>query len=180
MGEAIRTSSRRGVLGRGLMLAAGALGLGAARADASVKVAPTARTNATEELRLFGRNFHLHAADHNAGQVPAKGERHSAYGELLSRPNGKKVIGHFTAAHLTQDSPFAAGVSSLEIHTFALKDGTIHGLGSVVRKAGAEGHFVILGGTGRYAGAQGSYVARQNARDLGGNGTAEFHLTLAG
>jgi hypothetical protein len=178
MGEASRTSSRRGVLGRGLMLAAGAFGLGAARADASVKVAPTVRTNATEELRLFGRNFHLHASDHRAGQVPVKGERHSTYGELLARPNGKKVIGHFTAAHLTQDTPFAAGVSSLEIHTFALKDGTIHGLGSVAR--GAEGHFVILGGTGRYAGARGSYVARQGTRELGGNGTAVFHLTLAG
>ena len=60
----------------------------------------------------------------------------------------------------------------------ALQDGTIHGLGSVMR--GAEGHFVILGGTGRYAGAQGSYVARQSARELGGDGTAEFRLTLAG
>ena len=88
------------------------------------------------------------------------------------------MVGHFTAAHLTHDSPFAAGASSLEIHTFALKDGTIHGLGSAAR--GAEGHFVILGGTGRYAGASGSYVARQSSRELGGNGTAEFHLTLAG
>ena len=181
MGEANRTSSRRGVLGRGLMLAAGALGLGAARADAAVRVTPTiAPTRQAEELRLFGRNFHLHGPDHRPGQVPVKGERHSTYGELLSRPNGKKVIGHFTAAHLTHHSPFAAGSSSLEIHTFALKDGTIHGLGSVARQSGAEGHFVILGGTGRYEGAHGSYVARQNARDLGGNGTAEFHLTLAG
>jgi hypothetical protein len=175
MGEAIRTSSRRGVLGRGLMLAAGALGLGAAqRAEAAGSVAPA--TNATE-LRLYGRNFHLHAPERRVGQVPEKGDRHSAYGELLARPKGK-VVGHFTAAHLTHDSPFAAGASSLEIHTFALQDGTIHGLGSVAR--GAEGHFVILGGTGRYAGAHGSYVARQSSRELGGNGTAEFHLTLAG
>lgn len=179
MGEAVRTSSRRGVLGRGLMLAAGALGLGAAqRADASSSVPSRVwqGTKATE-LKLYGRNFHLHAPDHRAGQVPVKGERHSAYGELLGRPNGK-VVGHFTAAHLTHDSPFAVGASSLEIHTFALNDGTIHGLGTAAR--GAEGHFVILGGTGRYAGASGSYVARQSSRELGGNGTAEFHLTLAG
>jgi len=175
MGETTRKSSRRGVLGRGLMLAAGALGLGAAqRADASVSVAPA--TKATE-LRLYGRNFHLHAPDRKAGEVPAKGERHSAYGELMERSNGK-VVGHFTAAHLTHDSPFAAAASSLEIHTFTLKGGTIHGLGSVTR--GTEGHFVILGGTGRYAGAQGTYVARQSSRELGGNCTAEFHLTLAG
>jgi hypothetical protein len=83
------------------------------------------------------------------------------------------VIGHFTAAHLTHDSPFAAAVSSLEIHTFTLRDGTIDG--SAVR--GADGQFLILGGTGRYAGIQGSYVARQATRELGGNGTAEFRLT---
>lgn len=179
MGEANRTSSRRGVLGRGLMLAVGALGLGAAR-SADAAGAAVATSTSTTELRFYGRNFHLQAAGHRAGQVPAKGERHTMYGQLLAHPNSTKVVGHFTAAHLTQDSPFAAGVSSLEIHTFALKDGTIQGLGSVARRAGAEGHFVILGGTGRYAGAHGSYVARQNARDLGGNGTAEFHLTLAG
>jgi hypothetical protein len=161
------------------MLAAGALGLGAAqRADASGTVpSRTWQGTTPTELKLFGRNFHLHAADRRAGEVPGKGDRHSAYGELLGRPKGK-VVGHFTAAHLTQDSPFAAGLSSLEIHTFTLEDGTIHGLGSVTR--GAEGHFVILGGTGRYAGARGTYVARQSSRELGGNGTAEFHLTLAG
>jgi hypothetical protein len=105
------------------------------------------------------------------------GERHSGYGELLDRPGGN-VVGHFIAAHLTNHSPFAAAASSLEIHTFTLKAGTIHGLGAASR--GAEGHFVILGGTGRYAGARGSYVARQRTRELGGDGTAEFHLTLAG
>ena len=181
MGEAVRTSSRRGVLGRGLLLVTGALGLGAAqRAEGSGSAAVPSRTwqgTKATELKLFGRNFHLHAPEHRAGQVPAKGERHSTYGELLERKNGKPV-GHFAAAHLTHDSPFAAGASSLEIHTFTLPGGTIHGLGSVL--GGAEGQFVILGGTGRYAGARGSYVARQNSRELGGNGTAEFHLTLAG
>lgn len=180
MGETVRTSSRRGVLGRGLLLVAGVLGLGAAqRAEGSGSAVPSRTWQGTKatELKLYGRNFHLHAPEHRAGQVPVKGERHSAYGELLERPNGK-VIGQFSAAHLTQDSPFAAGLSSLEIHTFTLDGGTIHGLGAVTR--GAEGHFAILGGTGRYAGAQGSYVARQSSRELGGNGTAEFHLTLAG
>src|SRR5689334_5912031 len=98
MGEAFRTSSRRGVLGRGLVLVAGALGLGAAqRAESSVAV-PSRTWQGTKatELKLFGRNFHLQAADHRAGQVPVSGERHSAYGELLERPNGK-VVGSFAA-----------------------------------------------------------------------------------
>jgi hypothetical protein len=109
--------------------------------------------------------------------VPVKGERHSAYAELFDAPEGR-AVGHFSAAHLTHDSPFAATVSSLEIHTFTLPDGTIHGLGSAVR--GADGRFVILGGTGVYSGVTGSYLARQSPRELGGNGTAEFHLTLGG
>jgi len=171
MGEGPATSSRRSLLGRGLVLAAGALGI-AARRPGTARAAPGAN-----ELRLYGRNFHLHSPSHRAGQVPTNGERHSGYGELLDRPGGK-VVGHFTAAHLTHDSPFAAVTSTLEIHTFTLKSGAIHGLGAVMR--GAEGHFVILGGTGAYAGVRGGYVAHQATRDLGGNGTAEFHLTLAG
>jgi hypothetical protein len=177
MGEAIRTSSRRGLLGRGLLVAAGALGVGAAARSAKSEFAPADAAGKNGELRLYGRNLHLQAPERRAGQVPVNGERHSAYGELLDRPKGK-VVGSFTAAHLTQESPFAAAVSSLEIHTFALKDGTIHGLGAVAR--GSEGHFVILGGTGRYSGVQGSYRASQGVRELGGDGSADFHFTLAG
>ena len=35
------------------------------------------------------------------------------------------------------------------------------------------------GDHGRFSGARGSYVARQRSRELGGDGTAEFNLTLA-
>jgi hypothetical protein len=111
-----------------------------------------------------------------AGQLPEKGDRHTAYAELLDRPGGRGV-GHFTAAHLTLDSPFA-GASSLQLHAFELETGTIHGLGSAAR--GAEGSFVVLGGTGRFAGARGSYVARLRPRELGGDGSAEFEFALTG
>jgi hypothetical protein len=175
MEETGRTSSRRSLFARGFLVAAGALGISAARRPATARASvPYAKGR---ELRLYGRNFHLHAPSRLAGQLPAKGDRHSAYGELLDRPKGK-VIGDFTAAHLTHESPFAEVASSLEIHTFALKEGTIHGLGLTSR--GADGHFVILGGTGIYSGIKGSYVAHQRSRELGGNGTAEFHLSLSG
>jgi hypothetical protein len=39
--------------------------------------------------------------------------------------------------------------------------------------------FAIVGGTGAYANAKGSYAAHQRLRELGGNGTAEFDLTLS-
>ena len=175
MDEATGTS-RRSVIGRGLLLAAGALGISAAaRADRPAWAAPSTKKDAVR-LKLYGRNFHLHSGSDRPGRVPEKGDRHSAYGELLDRPNGR-VLGHFSAAHLTHESPFAAAASSLELHTFTLTDGTILGLGSVAR--GTEGQFVVVGGTGRYAGARGGYTALQHLRELGGNGTAEFQLTLA-
>ena len=63
----------------------------------------------------------------------------------------------------------------LELHTFKLRDGTIIGSGT---SGALEGEFAILGGTGRYAGARGTYVARHNRRELGGDGTAEFRFQL--
>ena len=176
MGETTRSTSRRSLLGRGFLFAAGAFGIGAARREESARAAPLA-PGRTRTLRLYGRNFQLHAHDRLAGQVPGKGDRHSGYGELLDRPNGR-VVGHFASAHMTHESPYTTVAASHELHTFSLKDGTIHGFGLSPR--GGEGHFVILGGTGRYVGAQGSYVARQRQRELGGNGAAEFHLTLEG
>jgi hypothetical protein len=179
MEEATRVASRRSLLGRGALLVAGALGVTAAQRSNAAHAAvplPTKGAAKAMELSLYARNFHLQAPTHRAGQLPVGGDSHSAYGELLDRPNGK-VIGHFTAAQLTQDSPFAAAVSSLEIHTFHLEDGTIHGLGTALR--GTAGSFTILGGTGRYAGVSGSYVATQRQREHGGNGTADFHLKLA-
>src|SRR5262249_24734931 len=145
-------------LGRALFVAAGALGLGGAvkQSHASnVQAAKPSRGLGTE-LKLYGRNLHLHAAERRAGELPRKGDRHTAYAELLDRPEGA-AVGHFWAAHLPLGSPFAAA-SSLEIHTFDLGDGTIHGLGSAAR--GSDGTFVVLGGTGTYSGATGSYLAR--------------------
>ena len=174
--DASSVSSRRGLLGRGLLVATGVLGLGSATRSSPAAGAVQPLRQGRTELTLHGRNLHLHAPERQAGELPHKGDRHTAYAELLDGPEGA-VTGHFSAAHLSLDSPFAAA-SSLEIHTFDLPGGTIHGLGSAVR--GADGNFVVLGGTGRYAGATGSYVASRRPRELGGDGTAEFHLTLGG
>ena len=73
------------------------------------------------ELKLYGRHLHLHAPARRAGELPRKGDRHTAYAELLDGPEGS-AVGHFSAAHLSLDSPFAAA-SSLEIHTFDLPEG---------------------------------------------------------
>src|SRR2546427_109739 len=53
--------------------------------------------------------------------------------------------------------------------------GSIVGIGSGV---GAERTYAIVGGTGEYTGARGSYTAQQDTYGFGGNGTAKFALTL--
>ena len=174
--EASSVSSRRGLLGRGLLVAAGVLGLGSA-----TRHSPTAGTVAAvaarrTELTLYGRHLHLHAPDATGGRAAAR--RATATRRTRSCSTAPRAgVGHFSAAHLSLDSPFAAA-SSLEIHTFDLPGGTIHGLGSAVTRSRRP--LRVLGGTGRYTGATGSYLARRLPRELGGDGTAEFHLTLAG
>jgi hypothetical protein len=166
MQQGMHTSTRGGLLGRAFALAAGTLGLSAAAATA-------AETPTT--LRLYGRQAHLHSPSRRPGQVPAKGERFTAYAELLDGPAGRRV-GHFTAAYFAVDSPFAQRGGSLELHTFTLDGGSIHGLGTAA--AGAEAEFAVIGGTGRYSGVHGSYIARAEPRELGGTGAAEYTFTL--
>jgi len=167
----MQSSTRRGLLQRGLVLLGGAIGIGAAANVAAAVPAPAGR-----QLTLYGRGFHQHQPGKRAGTVPERGDRSTTYGELVDA-NGSK-IGEFTGAFMALAMPFgdnAFAASSMELHSFRLTDGTITGFGTT--DAGG-GSFVITGGTGKYAGAKGSYLARQRTRNLGGDGTAEFHLTI--
>jgi hypothetical protein len=58
---------------------------------------------------------------------------------------------------------------------FLFPAGTIVGMGTSLH---GEATFAVVGGTGIYADARGSYVAKQRLREQGGNGTADFNLTL--
>jgi hypothetical protein len=80
----------------------------------------------------------------------------------------EQELGQFRAAALP-------GVGAFHLHTFDLAEGTILGIGANKLD---EGSYAIVGGTGRYAGASGTYTARQFLRELGGDGTAEFTLNL--
>lgn len=174
---------RRGLLSRGLLAAAGAVGwslLAGRRASANEhEPAPetVVASSGASVLRLHGRAWHLQTAHRKRGELPVVGDRLGMYGELLDAPDGSKV-GEFYAAGIFFDAPFGQSelsAANLEQHTFRLSDGTIVGLGTA---SGDEGVYAVVGGTGRYAGARGSYVARLQPIELGGDGSAEFTLSL--
>jgi hypothetical protein len=159
--------SRGGFLARGLVLALGAFGIGAgSAAEASAAPAPAS-------LVLYGRFLHLHAPNRRAGVPPVKGEHLTANAELLDRPGGR-VLGEFSSGLFALGAPATAG--SLELHSFNLEDGTILGLGTATPHGVST--FAVVGGTGRFAGARGTYDAVLRAREHGGDGTAEFQISL--
>jgi hypothetical protein len=166
--------SRRKILKRGLVLAAGAFGVTAAgkEAKAAIRTVP-------DQLRLYGRNWQLSVPDRQPGQAVQLGDHGAVFGELLESPMGA-VLGQFFGSRLAiQSTPggHARADGSIEVHTFVLPHGTIVGMGTAVF---GDAIFAIVGGTGKYAGVTGSYVAHQRLREQGGNGTAEFNLTLHG
>ena len=156
----IRQPARRKLLGGRAALVTGTLGLGflgkrvgqaepQPRGAADSRVAVTAPSGAPIELRLYGRDWHIQGEGPRALWArPERGQRQVVFGELL-------------------DGPLAAAF--VEHHTLNLGEGTLTGLGT---SQGEESAFAIVVGTGRYAGARGSDVARQLPVGLGGDGTA--------
>jgi hypothetical protein len=156
-------------------LLVGVLGVGSATGTGAA--AATVPAEASTVLTLYGRNVLLRSPGRRAGAVPVQGDQGVVYGELIDRIGGEKV-GEFRAGFLTLGLPFGAGPlapGTLEQHFFTLKEGTIIGLGSATA---GEGNFAIVGGTGSYTGIRGSYRTIMRPRELGGDSSAEFRLTL--
>jgi len=157
----MKKTTRSGILGRGLLFLGG---LGAAGAG------KLALDRGEPPLVLYGSNWRGYHGD-----VPREGERVSVRGDLHSEPGGAPVGEFFATAIAFGGASHPALAERQEMHTFKLHDGSIFGTGT----AGAlEGSFAVLGGTGRYAGVQGTYAARQGHKELGGDGAAEFAFDL--
>jgi hypothetical protein len=171
-------STRRGLLRSAVLLAAGAVvtGVGLQRAAPANALAAEAGpgagavAGAVTTLTLHGRGWYLAGRGRPAGLPPADGDRGTASGDLFDA-TGTAEVGSFRSACFHG----GAGSADLELHTFSLADGTIVGMGS---SRDGEGAFAIVGGTGRYAIARGTYDARQGVRETGGDGTAEFVFTF--
>jgi hypothetical protein len=178
MGDAVPRAARRGLLGRGALLVAGAatFGLIGRRDGASAPAPAPADAVAANVLRFVGQSWHSVAADRRPGELPQPGDRLAMYGELLGADGGK--VGEFYSACFCVGAPFGPSpyaANNVELHTFNLAGGSITGMGTA---SAGENVYAVVGGTGQYAGAAGSYVARQRPFELGGDGTAEFVFTL--
>lgn len=173
-----RTERRRALLKRGALLIGGFAGLGLAG-----KAGFDARDSdpgGTLSFALHGRNWRTTHPARPRGVLPEPGQRSASFGELLDGPDGAKV-GEFYATSFQFGTPFGPGetaADAMETHQFNLSDGTIIGVGTLPHRLGATSVHAIIGGTGRYQGASGSYVARQDPVDLGGDGSAEFTFNI--
>jgi len=167
----IPANGRRTVLKRGIFAAAAAAAAAlAVRPGEQRPALATLPIGGRESIELFGRGWTAHADDLKFGELPKAGERYAVYGDLADGPNGKKV-GDFASAVFT----LAAYGSTVELHTLNLTGGSIIGMGS---GTGAKRTFAIVGGTGEYTGARGSYVVEQDIYGFGGTGTAKLSLML--
>ncbi len=171
--EEVGRTTRGGALKRMLLLAGGAAGLGAvgsravARGAAVPAAVPAASGRKTKTVVLHGRDWRHTVHDAEPGSLPAPAAVRTPGGRIVDRRG--RELGTFRAANLLGSG------SPLQLQTFDLVDGTILGVGA----AGIhKDPFAIVGGTGRYVGVSGTYVAKQSPRELGGDGTAEFTLTL--
>jgi hypothetical protein len=175
-------TKRRDALKGGFALLGAAVGIGTASATGSA----AARDAGPEgkkgvQVILHGRQWRIASQDLRRGEFPSAGVRMLASGEIVDKPSRGKKIGDFFATYYQLNTPGKVPThepGSLEVHTFVFPDGTIVGTGIAPAGLDGEGQFAITGGTRRYHGARGSYVARQSYADLGGDGTATFTLTL--
>ena len=158
---------RRTLLQRGLALLGGAFG--GAIASREAQAAPLGSAEVT--LRLIGSR-------RPAVRV-AKGLGAASHlvcsGDLLSGPGGE-TVGAFHTNGLCLETSLGsrlAAPSNIAFQSFTLPDGSLFGVGPGPA-AGGERTCALLGGTGRFAGARGSYVERASPSASQGRDTVEF------
>lgn len=134
----------------------------------------TAGGSPSGRLRLQGADWHALIPGRRPGELPRPGEMISVHGALAGDSTG-----HFYATSIFVGAPLGGGpqaASYVETHHFNLDDGTLVGTGTW--HVDGVSRFAVVGGTGRYAGASGSYEAVQRPLELGGDGTAAFNFNL--
>jgi len=174
-------TNRRDAVKRALALLGVAAGIGAASKAAAFAQDDPPEIKQGQQVVLHARRLRISSQDFRRGEIPQSGIRMLAKAEIVVDASNSRKVGDFfasyyrinTAGKVAHDEP-----GSLEHHTFILPEGNIFGSGVATSGRDSDGQFAIIGGTGRYVGARGSYTARQSHVDFGGDGTATFSLTL--
>jgi hypothetical protein len=178
MNELSQPASRRSLLQKAFGVVAGALGMKMLDQETRAEEAP-AGPGPGQVLSFYARQIEAHVPGQSPGRLPISNGRMNRQGELLDRPDGKKV-GSFHATCFYPESPLHSSpsvASSVELQMFHLPAGTLFGMGGSSAHVVGEMHHAILGGTGRFAGVRGSYVLRHSAKESSPAGF-EFVLTL--
>jgi hypothetical protein len=135
-------------------------------------------TDGSPGRSFSGLNLDVSGPGFPPGVLPDGGDRLVITGDLLDASGA--VIGNVFGTYL-QLVPFGqAGPgdpTSLQDHAFSFADGSVHGRGLAGADLDAGNVFAIIGGTGRYLGISGSYVAVERFLTFGGDGSATFDLT---
>lgn len=177
-----RGTGRRTLLQRGFALLAGGAALIAGARTGRLQAAAPARPaeNTEGTLTLYARKRPLAAPPRGSHAGQRSPGRLVASGELLDAPGGRS-IGEFHTNCFCLETPFgpqAAG-SNLEFQVLQLNDGTLFGLCAGAVDHGAARAHAVVGGTGRYTGARGSYVERAATSTSGSHDLVELVVTLA-
>lgn len=167
MDDRVGTSGPQGLSRRRLVQAL-VVGAGVVGAAATGRASAEEQVNGDRTLTLTGRNFRTARLGAQAGKLPSEANVPATSGEL--------VLADGAAGRFVSTTVPGSGGKFL-LHSFDLGDGTLLGMGS---GALHEGAFAVVGGTGRYAGASGAYIAHQSPRELGGDGSASFVFALTG
>jgi len=165
-------ASRRSILRYGV-LALGAVAGVVGLTGAAEKI--RAGTLSASSLEVSGTDWHLTGIGLQRGEMPKRGDVVTVTGVVsVGEESGtfRAVVQHLA----TPDGHGPYATVQQETHTFLLPGGAIFGMGSAA--PGADGVYAIVGGTGRYSGASGSYLGRQRPFETGGDGTALFTLNL--
>lgn len=166
--------SSGGVRRRRLLAAFGLGGAVTAAVGVPRVLETTARDDTTARRdRLDTGTLHLSGADLRVSTGAGPGELPA--GRAVPSTTGRLVGDDGSDQGVFRSSPLHLGAGAATLHTFDLADGTILGMGSGPL---SEATFAIVGGTGRYAGATGAYVASLSPKGAGGDGTGEFTMDL--
>lgn len=174
MEKTLSPTPRRSFVRGALVFLGAALGLEAAGS----KPASKAPAVTEKPLRLYIRS--QIPGSHLTSTRGVANDRRSRKGKLLTRPGGEEM-GEYFATSLGQPGAFGVQLAdspSVELQTFRLADGTLFGAGANERTTEGGSVHALLGGTGRYAGARGTFSLTTLSRECGVEDYIEIEINL--